>query len=229
MALPVLNETPKYELTIPSSGKTVRYRPYLVKEEKIMMVAMESNDPNQFIRATYDTVNACCEGDLGHLTTFDLEYIFLQLRSKSVGETVQMTLNCRECESPNEVSINLDEIKCDVDTVISNLIKLDDKTEAKLRYPSYENLDMTENESEMGFRLMANALEHVIHDGERIEVAEESEENVYKFIESLTSKQFEKLSEFIHTIPKVEHDVKYTCQKCGSNEKVHLEGLVSFF
>src|SRR6056300_979503 len=116
MALPSLNDTPKYELKIPSTGKKIKFRPYLVKEEKILLIAAESKDKDQMLGAIIDTINSCVQGNLNvnDLTTFDLEYLFIQMRAKSVGENASLNIKCQSCEEDNEYHMNLEDIRCNV-------------------------------------------------------------------------------------------------------------------
>src|SRR6056297_1695954 len=139
MALPKLN-SPTYELKIPSTGAEVSYRPYLVKEEKILMMAMESNDTEQMMRAVTDVIRSCTSDsiDVNTLAMFDIEYIFTQLRAKSVGETSTIKVNCKSCDSSNEVDVNLEEVRVDVPESDTHTIPLTDTVGVSLRYPSVD-------------------------------------------------------------------------------------------
>lgn len=229
MALPVLNDKPKYELTIPSSGKKVKYRPYLVKEEKVLYYALESNDPNQFLVAAQETLNSCFYDKLDRLTTFDLEYMFLKLRSKSVGENVNLSYTCQNCEKPMELNVDIDSVECSSSGNVENVIKLNDDISVEMRYPSYENLDLSGESEDMGFALIANSLGYVITEEEKIDVSEESNEQVRAFVESLTSGQFQKLTKYIETIPNLRYESEEVCPHCGHKNKIELQGLQSFF
>lgn len=230
MALPKLNEVPKYELTIPSNGEKVKFRPYLVKEEKVLMLAAESKDTNQMLNAVMDTIEACVQTtlDFKKLTTFDIEYLFIKLRSKSVGEHSNITLSCSSCEHHNEVSIDLEQIECR-GIAKDKFIKLDDKITVEMRYPSYKDISISENDKEMGFRVLASSLNAVITEDERIEIEDESPESVRAFLESMTKEQFEKVSSFLMDMPQVEHTVEFDCSKCNEHNKIDLIGLQSFF
>lgn len=232
MALPKLNENPKYTLTIPSTGKKVKFRPYLVKEEKVLLIASESEDPNQMMDAILDTLNACVQEKvkMDDLTTFDIEYLFLKIRSKSVGETSTLNVNCTDCKDPNEYVVNLEDIECSANKNVSNLIELDDRITVEMRYPSYKNILLQENnEEEMGFQIIANSLQAVITDEERFEIADEPPEDVRAFVESMTKEQFEKISMFLVDMPQVRHTVEFECKSCGKPNEIELKGIQSFF
>lgn len=230
MALPKLNEVPKYELNIPSTGEKIRFRPYLVKEEKVLMTASESKDPIQMMNAILDTIEACVQTplDFKKLTTFDIEYLFVKLRSKSVGEVSNILLPCKSCEHPNEVTINLEEIECE-GARKEKFIKLDDKITVEMKYPSYKDIPMDENENEMGFKVLAASLSAVFTEDERIDIEDETAENVRDFLESMTKEQFEKVSSFLLDMPQVRHMIHFNCEKCEEENKVELKGLQSFF
>ena len=135
-ALPKLNATPKHEMVVPSTGKTVMFRPYLVKEEKILLMAFETKDEKTAMQAMLDTIDACCEGDYvkSKLTTFDIEYMFTQIRGKSVGESVDVKLICKKCETKNDMNINLSELKIDVPQDVNNIIEVTDTISIELQY-----------------------------------------------------------------------------------------------
>lgn len=230
MALPKLNELPKYELTIPSSGQKVKFRPYLVKEEKVLMMAAESKDGNQMLNAVLDTIESCVQTklDFRSLTTFDIEYIFIKLRSKSVGEVSNIILACKSCEHSNEIEINLEEIQCKGMNK-EKYVKLDDNITVEMKYPSYKDIPLNENETEIGFKLLTASLQAVITEDERIEIEDESPESVRDFLESMTKEQFEKISSFLLDMPQVKHTAHFNCEKCGEENTLELKGLTSFF
>lgn len=230
MALPLLNDTPKYEMKIPSTGKKVRFRPYLVKEEKILMIAAESKDIHQITRAVVDTIVTCCDGKVNKkdLTTFDVEYMFLQLRAKSVGENISLKINCEECGTPNDQEVNLDSITVNV-AKKDNIIKLSDKISVEMSYPSYEMMNFDADANEAGFMILGKCIKAVITEDERIDLADETDESIKNFIESMTQGQFEKITSYMQDIPTVKHDINFTCQGCNHNNNILLQGMQSFF
>lgn len=230
MALPVLNDTPKYDLKIPSTGNKIKFRPYLIKEEKVLMMAAESGDGAQMMNAIMDTIEACVQSNIkvDELTTFDIEYLFIKLRSKSVGETSTVNLSCSSCKEPNEITIDLESIEC-IDNTKNKFVKLNDEITIEMKYPSYKNLDLNQNENEMGFDILTKSMSAVLTEDSRIEMADETSENIRAFLESMTKEQFEKVSSFLLEMPQVKHNIEYDCVKCGDHNEIVLKGIQSFF
>lgn len=235
MALPKLNNAPKYELNIPSTGVPVRYRPFLVKEEKNLMIASESGNPKNVFRALIDTIDACVENDLDthKLTSFDVEYMFLQMRSKSVGESTKIGLKCSECESTNELIIKLDEINVTVPEV-DTTIELTDTIKIEVGYPTFDSIiesginEGEEANTEQAFALIRSCLRTIITDEERINLSEVTQEELQDFLDSMSSTQFAKIKEFVDGIPKLQHDVDFTCSNCGHQNQLTIEGVANF-
>jgi DNA-directed RNA polymerase subunit RPC12/RpoP len=231
MALPLLNETPSYDIVIPSTGKKIKFRPYLVKEEKILLVASESKDPDQMMQAVQDTLRACTNGKLkvDTLTTFDLEYLFIKIRSRSVGETASLQVKCVDCGHENPYDVNLDDIQCVVPKK-DKIVVLNDAVSVEMKYPSYSKLlSMGEGDEAVGFSLMASCLEAVITEDERVDVGDETEESIRRFLDSMTRDQFAKLSAFLMDIPSVTHKVEFDCAGCGKDNDYEIRGIQGFF
>lgn len=231
MALPALNDTPRYELVVPSTKKKVKYRPYLVKEEKVLLIANETNDRDSIMNAITDTVMACVHGEVNRddLTMFDLEYMFVKIRSKSVGEIVQLRYLCSECEHTNIVDVNLDEVVCEIPSK-KNKVKLSNDISLEMGYPSYADLDFeNEDETEMGFTIISNSIKAVLTKEERIDVSEEPKEEVYRFIESMTTEQFQRVAEFVRKMPALKYESSFICQGCGAENEFEVRGMKSFF
>ena len=235
MALPKINNAPKYDIVIPSTQKKVRYRPYMVKEEKVLMLAMESEDQNQIFNAIADTIVACIDDDVDRskLTTFDIEYMFIQIRSKSVGETITVNLKCNKCEDDTEVKIKLDDINIELGD-ISNTIKINDEISIQMCYPTFNSImegDVLQEGSvtNQTFRMIAKCIDLVLTEDERILFKDETEADQMAFIESLNSEQFNHIREFIEKMPRLEHEVNYTCGSCGNENKIVLQGMNDFF
>ena len=188
MALPKLNSEPKYELIIPSLKKKVKFRPFLVKEEKVLMIAMESGDQKDALNAILDTISVCIQDkiNLNTLTTFDVEYLFLQLRAKSIGETAKVNIKCTKCGTPNTVSIKLDDINIELPE-IENTVKLDEKVSVELQWPPFKGLTEvnTDNSTESAFEMIANCIKIIYTEDERINVSEVSKEEIKEFLESI--------------------------------------------
>jgi len=229
MALPKLNDVPKYTLTVPSTGAQLKYRPYLVKEEKVLLIASSTEDPQQIMNAVYDTIASCVENiDVNTLTTFDLEYIFIQLRSKSTGETSEINIQCPDCEHRNAVTIPLNEIECTKSTA-NPIIPLTDTITVEMKYPSYHDIPVGAEENDVAMSLVAASIKAVISNDERINIEDESPESVKSFIESMTQDQFMKVSAFFNDSPSVKYDLPLVCQGCGAQNTIEIKRMQSFF
>jgi hypothetical protein len=235
MALPQL-KTATYLMTVPSTGKEVEFRPYTVKEEKILMIAMESKDQKQTFRALKSVIKDCVNDDINidNLTLFDFEYMFLQLRAKSVGEIVDLNMKCQDegCKGVSPIRVDLDEITVS-EMPESNVIQLDDKIGITFNFPSlkiaqkYQEADMEKVTNV--FDMIVDCTETIFDEEEVYNCKNETRENINAFYESLSSTQFAKVSEFFAKMPTVEHKVKYKCPTCEKENKVELKGLQSFF
>lgn len=236
MALPKLNTAPKYALTIPSTGQEIYYRPFLVKEQKVLLIAYESKDRKQIVKAILDTVEACLESDVSvhSLSTFDVDYLFTQIRAKSVGEKVDLKIKCTHCEHFNDVQVNLEEIE--VDQADGNkIVELSDEISVKLQYPNYtqfiKNPKILESESdtETVMEIIISCMESIQTEEENILLKDESREEIVRFLDSMTSAQFEKISSFVQGIPSMKKEVEFPCVSCGETSEVVLQGIDDFF
>tara|TARA_B100000085_G_scaffold85977_1_gene77628 strand:- start:1997 stop:2710 length:714 start_codon:yes stop_codon:yes gene_type:complete len=237
MALPKLNDMPKYSVTIPSSKQEVRIRPFVVKEEKILLIAMESQDPKQIANAILDTIVSCTEEqiDANSLTSYDVEYLFLQIRGKSVGEKSNVILKCMECGHDNEVTIDLGDIKIE-GNIPDKKIKITDQISLEMKPPSY--LQVADNEKIIGegqkdvdrvFGLIVASIGAVLTEEERFDFKDYSFEEATEFLESMTSEQFTKVRDYMESQPALRHPVEYDCESCGHKNKINLEGMQDFF
>ena len=234
MALPKLNDTPKYSVEVPSMKKTVRFRPFLVKEEKVLLLAMESEEDDQVLSAIMDTIDSCVvdELDTKQLTTYDIEYLFTKIRAKSVGETTQVKLKCEACETENQVIIPIDDIKV-VGEEVDPIIELQPGMQLEMRHPAYYELKNDEHiqsgeTAAATFAMIRHCLKAIKTEDEIINLKDESAKEVDEFIESMNTEQFEKVREFVETIPAMKHDVEFDCS-CGHHNKIELKGMQSFF
>lgn len=233
MALPKLNSTPKYEMVIPSQQKTVRFRPYLVKEEKVLLMAFESQDTVQAMKAIIDTILVCVDDKINkeELTTFDVEYMFTKLRSKSVGERSNLNIECSECQTPNEVSISIDDIEIKLDNP-SEIIELQDEIHVEMGYPSAEvlmNMKDGISQTEQLIELIVYSIKSIMSEEERVNASDVNKKDLREFVESMTGQQFKKVSEFVSTIPTLTKDVEFTCNSCDTENKTTLAGFTDFF
>lgn len=233
MALPKLNSTPKYEMVIPSQQKTVRFRPYLVKEEKVLLMAFESQDTVQAMKAIIDTILVCVDDKINkeELTTFDVEYMFTKLRSKSVGERSNLNIECSNCKTKNEVSINIDDIEIKLDNP-SEIIELQDEIHVEMGYPSAEvlmNMKDGISQTEQLIELIVYSIKSIMSEEERVNASDVNKKDLREFVESMTGEQFKKVSEFVSTIPTLTKDVEFTCNSCDTENKTTLAGFTDFF
>ena len=238
MPLPKIS-TPSYELVIPSNKKKVKFRPFLVKEEKILIMAMESQDSTQIANAIKDVLSACIltRGvKVNTLSTFDIEYLFLNIRGKSVGEEVEVMVTCPDDgETQVPTTINLDDIQVQVNDKHSPDIKLDSEYTLRMKYPSMDefvktnfNVDGSVNVDDT-FKLIASCVDQVYSEDESWASADCTKKELTDFVESLNSKQFKDIEKFFDTMPKLSHTVKVTNPKTKKENEVVLEGLQSFF
>lgn len=233
MALPKL-DTPKYKMTIPSTGETIEYRPYLVREEKLLMIAMESEDESQMVSATKDIISSCTfeKVDVNNLTTFDVEYLFMVLRSKSVGENVEIAINCDNCEHPNKYQINID-TDIQVKKGGDKKIQLNQDTGMIMRYPSMADyLDIVNSdrdEIDKIFDILAKSIESVYSGDEIYDASEQSQSELVDFLEHLSSDQYVKVREFLDNAPQAYATAKFKCESCGTDNEVEVKGLRNFF
>ena len=235
MALPIL-ETATYELTLPSADIVVKYRPFLVKEEKVLLQALESNDDIEIKNAIKDIVSTCTFGQLnaGNLPTFDLEYVFLQIRSKSVGEVANIRLLCPDDkETYVTKDVDLSKVEVQVDDEHSNTIQVNDKIKMVMKYPTIDTVDPKKNikgmKTEQVFDMIAGCI-HSIYEGEKeFLVSDYTKEELDKFIESLDRKTFDKLNKFFETMPQLRHEVEIENPKTKVKSKIVLKGAQDFF
>ncbi len=237
MPLPKLS-TPTYELEVPSTGKKIKYRPFLVKEEKILLLAMETEDEKQMASAVKTILSNCIQTSrfkVDSLSLFDIEYIFLNIRGKSVGETVDLNITCPDDnETVVGVEIDLDDIKVQKSDDHSNIIKLNDDVSIVMKYPSMDlfiknNMKETTSEVDDVFEIASMCIDQVVEGEEVYESANFTKKEVLEFLDSLDTKQFMDLQKFFETMPKLSHTVSIKNPNTGVKSDVVIEGLASFF
>jgi hypothetical protein len=239
MALP-MNTMPTFNLTVPSTGKNVRFRPFVVKEEKALLIAQQSEDSKVMIDTLKTVLGGCLldKIDVDKLAIFDLEYMFLQIRGKSVGETVDLFFMCDtdHGEELNEkakskITIQLSEVDVVRPEGHTNKIPLFNKVGVVMKYPTIDGANQIENfdNVEEIFKLVANSID-MIYDGEDVYYSSEtSEEEMMTFLNNLSTEQFLKIQKFFETMPKLSVKVEYKCPVCGKEHRKVLEGLANFF
>jgi len=241
MALPKI-DTPIYELILPLCKREIRFRPFLVKEQKNLMMALEANDTETINRNIKQVLNNCTLTEninIEKLPILDIEYYFLQLRARSVGEIVENTYICtnkpdgqNECNNKMKTSINLLDIKIDIDPSVNDTIQLTEKISIKLKYPEFsivEKLKDKENSVDIAFEIIVDSIEYIF-DGEQYYYAYETpKDELLSFLESLNQEQFNKLEVFFDKLPKMNRKIDMNCSKCGFHHTIEMEGLESFF
>jgi hypothetical protein len=235
MALPKL-ATPKFGLELPSNGERITFRPFVVKEEKMLLMAASAEDQNSMIDAVKDVIASCVISDINvdTLPYFDLEYIFLNIRAKSIGEIVKMEYRHTggvnyagiACETVTPVDINLEEVKVQKSDGHTNKIDLDGRLGMEMRYPTISDIkQITQGDDEI--EMLAKCIISVYDEEDVYEP--DNLADAIQFIEGLNSVQFAKVMQFIQTIPKLKHSFSYKCRGCGQEDTVVLEGLSDFF
>jgi hypothetical protein len=227
--------TPKYDMIVPSTGESITYRPYVVKEEKILLIAMESQDEIQIERAVINIIKACVESpiDINSLTMFDIEYMFVTLRSKSVGEGIKLSPKCEECEEPNDIKIDLEKVVVkNLNDKVDKHIKLTDDISVDLRWTTMKDRKTEkkrDSETETVINMMVNSIE-TIYSGEEIFAADDaSKKEILEFVESLNNDQFNNIVEVLTKSPYLSYDIKFDCKKCSKENTMELNGLIDFF
>ena len=238
MPLPKIS-TPTYELVLPSNGKKIKYRHFLVKEEKILIMALESEDMKQITDAVVQILTECILSrgvKVEKLSTFDIEYLFLNIRAKSVGETVEVNVTCPDDgETSVQMDIDIDSIKVSKDKTHSNIIKVDDTISMKLKYPSLNqfvesNFEVTEQSNvDQSLKMITSCIDIIYNEEESWSAADSTQKELEEFIEQLNTKQFKEVENFFTTMPKLTHKVKVKNPKTEVESEVVLEGLAAFF
>jgi len=238
MGLPKIS-TPTYELELPSTEQSIKYRPFLVKEEKLLVIALESEDTKQITNAIKTVIKNCIltkDIKVENLPTFDIEFLFLNIRGKSVGEEVDVNIICPDDNETNvSVSINLDDIKVQKSEDHTNKIKVDPTIMMEMKYPSLEqfiknNFDFNnQNAMDQSFDLIASCIDKIYTEDEVWSTSDVTKKEVTEFLESMNSSQFKDIEKFFETMPKLSHKIKIKNPKTGVESEVVLEGLASFF
>ena len=228
--------TPKYDMIVPSTGESITYRPYLVKEEKILLIAMESQSDEAMENAVIDIIKLCVETpiNVNTLTTFDIEYIFINLRAKSVGEGIKLNPTCEHCEEVNEdIKVDLDKvIVSGIEEEIDMRVKLTDDISVDVTWPTMKN-KLTEDDMKTGTDTLINMVARsigTIYSGEEIFAAADStKKELVEFVESLGSDQFNALLTKVSEAPQLTYDLEFKCKACGEDNKLEIKGLADFF
>ena len=238
MPLPKIS-TPTYELNLPSTGKKVQYRPFLVREEKLLVLALETENPKDITTAMKTVIKNCIQTrgvKVETLPTFDIEYLFLNIRGKSVGEEIEVNIICPDDEVTTvPVTLVVDDIKVQKSKDHSNKIDLGNSLIMEMRYPSLDqfiknNFDFSEdNQIDQSFELISSCIDKIYNEEEVWSTADVTKKEVNDFLEQMNSRQFKQIEKFFETMPKLSHDIKVKNPNTGVESTVVLEGLASFF
>ena len=234
MALPELN-TARYKVEVPSTGQEISYRPYLVKEEKLLMMAMESNDSKVIMQTTIDIIKTCVFDDIDveSLAMFDIETLFLALRAKSVGEKIDLSMKCNdeECDMRTDVIVDFDDINLPVVSKDETTIMITDDVGVVMKYPSVKDVNRfaeAEEGVDSAMGMIMACIDTIFDKDDVYDSKDESKASLTKFVDSLSSVQFMKMTDFFNTMPAVNYNLKYKCS-CGKDNEQELRGLQSFF
>ena len=234
MMLPIL-ETPMHSCVLPSSKERVEFRPFLVGEQKILMIAQESDDQTSQIREMIRLINVCCDDvEAKKLPTVDLEYLFLQIRIKSVGETSDITMKCDKCETENDVTVDLEASKVKQEKEISNIVKLTDDISIELQFANYEameglNISTEESSTKDAFVLMNRCIIAVISRDEVLTRDDFTEKELTKFIDSMSLDMMEGVQDYLASAPSLSITTEFNCSNCSNQQTTVLEGIGNFF
>ena len=232
MALPKIN-TVLYDLELPSSGKKVEYRPFLVKEEKILLMALEGKDEKEMSKAIKQIITQCVSTEgftVNKLAMVDLEYLFLNIRGKAVGDISTIEFK-HECGETIKYDIDLSKVEIIKNKNYSDLVKITDDITIRLKPPTIDNVigAGNKNQIELVMEIVRECLVEIIQGKDVFSAQDHSKEELDEFLNSLNSGQFQKIQDYYESLPKMKQDIEYTCEKCGKTETETLEGLASFF
>ena len=236
MALPKLN-VPVYEAILPSTEKVIKYRPFLVKEEKVLLMAMEGEDEKEILRALKQLITQCVDTEgfkVDDIAMVDLEYIFLRMRAKAVGDisTVNFTHKPGKCDGVIKVEIDLTKVEPTKNENESDLIKITDEVQVRMVPPTVKtlsNIDGSKSQIDSAFDTIRDCITEIYFNEELFSVQDHTTKEVDDFIDSLSSNQFSKLRDYFDNLPALKHDIEYTCPKCNETETQTIQGVASFF
>lgn len=231
MNIPMI-KLPSYELILPSTQESIRYRPYTVREEKILVLAMQSNDDDEIKRAMGDIVKSCTfdKVDINENPMFDVQYVFLKLRCKSVGEVSEVILTCASCEDTHRHFINLDTINVVFKEGVKNVLDFDD-FKIEMKYPNLSDLSLIkgDNDVESVFKMIVSCVKKVYNDEEMIENTPDTRETIKQILEMMVPEQFMQVQNFFNNVPALVHTINFTCEKCNTPNHIDVTGIYNFF
>ena len=232
MALPKINSLPEYTTIVPSTGVKVKFRPFLTKEQKILLIALESQDGDQIINAIANTVASCTSLDVSKLTFYDLEYLFAQIRSKSVGEKSTVGVNCSECGHTNKIEIDVSNIEVSAGETTKR-VQLTDNVWLTLKHPPYnrlsQNVKGVKTKTEFLMEVLVASIDSVQTEEENINMLDESKEEILAFVDQFTTSQLNDIIPFVREQPTMTKDIAFTCESCKAENTKTLKGIADFF
>lgn len=234
MPLPRI-EAPTYTLVLPSTGKEVKFRPFLVREEKAMMFAQQSDEEQVMYDTLNEVIDACTFGALKvhDLPLYDIEYMFLQVRIRSVGSDSRLMAKCKKCGTANEIVIDLEEVDVVSKNTNDGKISLFKDVGIKMKSPSYNSMKKLRkldlNDPDQVIKLITLQIDYVYDSSAVYKASEQTEEELFEFVSNMTQIQLQQIKQYFESIPRLAHDHLYKCKECGTDNKVHIEGLANFF
>lgn len=232
MSLPTLN-TPTYNLSVPSTKQRIKYRPFVVKEEKVLLIALESENDQEIADALKSIITACVttkDFDFDKLATFDIEYIFLNIRGKSVGEIIDLLLTCPDDnETEVKVSINIDDVKVKFEKGHSNKVQISDDLWVEMKYPGLESFTNPQENIDDTFKFVASSIDKIYNEEDVWDSSTTTVDELVSFLENMSSKQFSDIQKFFESMPSLKHEVKFTNPNTKVESKYVIEGLSNFF
>ena len=231
MALPIV-KTPTYELKIPSTGKKIKYRPFLVKEEKILMMAAESKDPNEITEAVKKIVVACVESPkaedtVNSFSLADFEYVFINLRCRSVGESVEVGIACSHCKADNKVKVDLSDIEVSKMEKGMEKVEITSKMGIVLKSPGLDDIGDLAGLDPM--KVLIRCIDYIYDADQIYKAVESTEAELVEFVDSLSYKHLEAIKDFFDSMPRVRKEIAFTCKECGKEDSYKAEGMTDFF
>ena len=222
---------PTYADKIPSTGQKVEITPFRVGDEKTLLIASQSDNSKEMQTALEQVIANCVKGvEVENLTSYDIEYLFLRLRAKSVGETSELLIGCKECGEDNKMSIDISTVEVQFNENHSEIVKIDGTLGFKMKSPDFEMIDQLDlQDPNSVFNIIVESVDEVYSGEEVFKIDLSDKDDVKNLIESMTKEQFEKMSQYFETLPKLSKEVQFTCGSCEHENTVKLEGLASFF
>ena len=223
---------PYYTMKLPVSGIAIKFRPFLVKEEKILLIALQSGNPNEIINAIRNIILACTDNalDTKKIASADANHAMLQIRSKSVGEELKFVARCSHCDGKTPIRLNINKLETITIKEEKNPnIKINDEITLIMRYPSIHDLDFTKDETTMMFEMAYSCIDKVVYKDEVYERGDIKQEDVNLFVENLLPNQFKEILEFLESSPSVRYDLDFSCPNCKNKTKILMENITDFF